>query len=163
MTLLISNSDPNQQYYGGQPGYPPQQQPGYPPPQGYPGGYPPQGPPGAYPQPGGYPPVIPIHGYPQPGYPQPGYGGAGGDFQPGFVPPHMPPQGNGAGYDPEDPEVKGFDFTEESVRKGFIRKVYSILCVSIMHERCLLNLFIYDFIINTKYIICIFLMISPFV
>lgn len=38
---------------------------------------------------------------------------------------------NGANYDPEDPEgVKGFDFTDESIRKAFIRKVYSILCVS---------------------------------
>lgn len=46
----------------------------------------------------------------------------------------MPPPaggGYGGGYDPEDPEVKGFDFTDESIRKGFIRKVYSILCVSV--------------------------------
>lgn len=62
-------------------------------------------PPGGYPQPGGYPGIIPIHGLPQ-------------------------PQGNSDGYDPEDPEVKGFDFTDESIRKGFIRKVYMILCVS---------------------------------
>lgn len=61
------------------------------------------------------------------------------------VPPVMPMMGAGAGaggnpyayaggyVDPENPlgpEVKGFDFTEQSVRKGFIRKVYSILSVS---------------------------------
>lgn len=32
---------------------------------------------------------------------------------------------------PEGPEIKGFDFTEQSVRKGFIRKVYSIILVSL--------------------------------
>lgn len=54
----------------------------------------------------------------------------------GFVP-LVPPQGgpyvHSGGYiDPEDPmgpEVKGFEFTDESIRKGFIRKVYSLLSV----------------------------------
>lgn len=111
--------DPNQQYYGGQPGYPPAgfnagyppQQPGYPPQQP---GYPPQQP--GYPQPGGgYP-----QGYPQPGMPQ--------GIPYGHVPPQQP--GYGSYVDPEDPEdVKGFGFTDESIRKGFIRKVYSILMV----------------------------------
>jgi FtsH-binding integral membrane protein len=32
--------------------------------------------------------------------------------------------------DPEDPEAKGFEFNDQSVRKGFIRKVFSILTVS---------------------------------
>lgn len=118
---LNHRTDPNQQYYGGQPGgYPPPQQPG-----------------GGFPQPG-YP--MPQAGYPMPPmaggvpYPQPGGYPPPGGFPPsGFVP-HMPPPNPnasyGAGYDPEDPEVKGFDFTDESIRKGFIRKVYSILCVS---------------------------------
>lgn len=35
---------------------------------------------------------------------------------------------NGAG-DPEDPN-KGFTFDDASIRRGFIRKVYSILMVS---------------------------------
>lgn len=128
-TFLCSPfADPNQQQYygGGQPGYPPPQQGGgYPPPPMGAGGYP-------MPQAGGFPP--PMGG--QPGYPPMGFGGP----QPGFMP-HMPPpqinihgggEGNYGGYDPEDPEVKGFDFTDESIRKGFIRKVYSILCVSIV-------------------------------
>lgn len=133
--LNIFRSDPNQQYYpGGQPGFPPPG--GYPPPHGYPqGGYPP--PQGGYPPPqGGYPPPG---GYPMPGaggFPPPNFGGPGFPPQPGFAPaPHMPPPGadgsyGAAAYDPEDPEVKGFDFTDESIRKGFIRKVYSILMVT---------------------------------
>lgn len=32
--------------------------------------------------------------------------------------------------DPEDPGAKGFEFTEQSIRKAFIRKVFSILSVS---------------------------------
>lgn len=35
-----------------------------------------------------------------------------------------------SGYvDPED-QAKNFDFNDESIRKGFIKKVYSLLCVS---------------------------------
>ncbi|XP_063697198.1 protein lifeguard 1-like isoform X3 [Culicoides brevitarsis] len=108
--------DPNQQYYGQQPGYPPQQ-PGYPP-QGFPQGpgYPPQG----FPQ-GGYPPGG------QPGFPQPGF------QQPGF--PNMPA---GMGFRPQMPPVgddegmKGFEFNDESIRKAFIRKVYSILMCQLL-------------------------------
>lgn len=81
---------------------------------------------GGYPQPGFQQP-----GYPQPGYPQPGFGGV-----PGAVPfPHMPPQQDmygGGGYAGDD-SAKGFEFTDESVRKAFIRKVYSILMVSWTH------------------------------
>lgn len=32
--------------------------------------------------------------------------------------------------DPEDPEAKGFEFNDQSIRKGFIRKVFAILTVS---------------------------------
>ena len=32
--------------------------------------------------------------------------------------------------DPEDPDAKGFEFNEQSIRKAFIRKVFSILTVS---------------------------------
>lgn len=128
-TLIIP--DPNQQQYGGQPGYPPQ------------GGYPPQNPPpvgfGGYPpqQQGGYPPNAgypPQSGYGQPGYGQPGYGQPGYQ-QPGGYPPQSgygqsDPYGGNNQYGQEDPEVKGFEFNDESIRKGFIRKVYSILMVS---------------------------------
>lgn len=55
--------------------------------------------------------------------------------QPGGPMPYgqMPHAYPGGYVDPENPlgpEVKGFDFTEQSVRKGFIRKVYAILSVS---------------------------------
>uniref|UniRef100_A0A1L8DK42 Putative n-methyl-d-aspartate receptor glutamate-binding subunit n=1 Tax=Nyssomyia neivai TaxID=330878 RepID=A0A1L8DK42_9DIPT len=137
-------NDPNQQYYGGQPGYPPQPgfNAGYPPPQQ--GGYNP-----------GYPPPT---GYPQPGYAQPGYPPSGGyPPQPGFANPmppaqgapygYVPPQNPGGGYgsteDPEDPEVKGFGFTDESIRKGFIRKVYSILMAQLLVSLGFIALFLY--------------------
>lgn len=120
---------PSQQYppYPGappQPGYPQSgyPQPGYPPQTGYPGAPPPQG---------GYP-------YSQPGYPgqEPNYPGAP---QPGFAPPPSGPYGHdapihqdmyGTPYE-DDQEVKGFGFTDQSVRRGFIRKVYSILCAQL--------------------------------
>lgn len=44
----------------------------------------------------------------------------------------MPP--GGSYYDPEDQSAKGFDFTDQSIRKGFIRKVYSILTVCVKFE-----------------------------
>lgn len=33
------------------------------------------------------------------------------------------------GYSGDDPEAKGFDFSDASIRRGFIRKVYAILMV----------------------------------
>lgn len=63
-----------------------------------------------------------LGGYP-PQHQQPPYGGYPPQ-QPGFNQP--PPEGGYSG----DPEVKGFDFNDESIRKGFIRKVYFILSVS---------------------------------
>lgn len=65
---------------------------------------------------------------------------------PGHVPPQQP--GYGSYVDPEDPEdVKGFGFTDESIRKGFIRKVYSILMV-----KCFIWIIFYFLII----LICFF-------
>ncbi|XP_048487599.1 protein lifeguard 1 isoform X3 [Plutella xylostella] len=123
--------------YQNQGGYP---QGGYPQ-AGYPqGGYPPPGayPPGAYPQggagypPGGYPPQPGF----QPGF-QPGYGGAGGYGEPtGYGPP-------GASGMPEDGEVKNFDFTDQSIRRAFIRKVYSILMVQLLITMGFIALFLY--------------------
>lgn len=116
--FLILKLDPNQHYYGGpqQQGYP---MPGYPPQSGYP----PQpgfGQPGFPPQ-QGYPGAGPGAGYPQPGFGYPPQSG-------GFAAPPQGQYGNG-----DDPSVKGFDFTDQSVRRAFIRKVYSILMVSVMN------------------------------
>lgn len=109
-------TDPNQQqYYGGQPypqpGFAPGPQPGYPG-----GGYPPQ-------QPGFAP--GPQPGYPGGGYPPQGLGG----LDPGYA-------GGPAGYGGDaNPEAKGFEFNDESIRRGFIRKVYAILMVNIKRRR----------------------------
>lgn len=106
-SIYITITDPYKQPY-----------PGYPPQQGYPSqGYPPQG----YAQPG----------YPQPGPVQPGFMPVPGAVPYGHVPPppnqHVPYSDNNS----SDPIVKGFDFTEQSIRRGFIRKVYSILTVQL--------------------------------
>ncbi|XP_037043404.1 protein lifeguard 1-like [Bradysia coprophila] len=110
------------QGYASQPGYPPQQhgKDGYPP-QGYPSqGYPPNvgfvnpGYPSGPPQPSGFVPLVPPANNP--------YGNA-----------PIPPQHPGAYIDPEDlTEIKGFDFSEETIRRGFIRKVYSILSIQLL-------------------------------
>ncbi|XP_038223308.1 protein lifeguard 1-like isoform X3 [Zerene cesonia] len=107
---------------------------------GYPqGGYPQGGyPQGGYPQ-GGYPQGgYPQGGYPQGGYPPPqpgfqpaGYGGAGYG-EPGY--------GGPAGLG-EDADVKGFDFNEQSIRKSFIRKVYSILMCQLLVTMAFITLF----------------------
>lgn len=113
--------DPNQQNYGGHPGGPG----GYPqpPPAGF-AGYPP------------HPPQQPGYGYP----PQPGQGYPYPQPQQGYNQPGYPPQSDFSPYSAgqtahygqdEDPEAKGFEFNDESIRKGFIRKVYSILMVII--------------------------------
>lgn len=48
--------------------------------------------------------------------------------QPGF--PLQSPGGFAdPGYSGEDPEAKGFQFSDASIRRGFIRKVYAILMV----------------------------------
>jgi len=81
----------------------------------------------------GQSPYPPNPGYPQP---QPGYPPQSGYQQPqGYNPayPHQAPynpQPDMAPYhDPEDAN-KNFDFNDQSIRRAFIRKVYSILCVS---------------------------------
>ncbi|EAA44040.2 AGAP005528-PB [Anopheles gambiae str. PEST] len=70
---------------------------------------------------------------------QPGYGigfapqQAG--MQPGFHPSAFAPSaGSPDGYSPYDAEsatVKGFDFNDQTIRRGFIKKVYSILTLQL--------------------------------
>lgn len=52
------------------------------------------------------------------------------------------------GYGAEDPEVKGFDFSDQSIRRGFIRKVYSILMVQLAITMAFIALLCYE--PNTK-------------
>lgn len=49
----------------------------------------------------------------------------------------------GANYSGEEPEVKGFDFGEASIRRGFIRKVYSILAVQLAITLAFICWFLY--------------------
>lgn len=44
---------------------------------------------------------------------------------------------------PEDDEVKGFDFTDKTIRRGFIRKVYSILMVQLLITGVMIATFLY--------------------
>jgi protein lifeguard len=74
---------------------------------------------------GGFMPQHPsAFGQPAPSYPAPGY-------------PAQPPPTNDSNkpanppyMDPNDPNyAKGFDFSDASIRSGFIRRVYAILSV----------------------------------
>ncbi|KAG5863970.1 Protein lifeguard 1, partial [Gonioctena quinquepunctata] len=57
-----------------------------------------------------------------PGFQQPPpYGGQSDPYNAGTY----------GGTDYEDPEIKGFDFNDQSIRRGFIRKVYAILSVQL--------------------------------
>lgn len=82
-------------------------------------------------------PIIPPTGYSQGGYPQAagyaqgGYPAAGYPPQPGFAP-AQPAYAQHVPIGEDEPIVKGLEFSTESIRKGFIRKVYSIL--SVMHS-----------------------------
>lgn len=52
----------------------------------------------------------------------------------------------GTGYSAEDPmhdDVKGFDFNDQSIRRGFIRKVYSILMCQLLLTLSIIALFLY--------------------
>ncbi|XP_017838222.1 protein lifeguard 1 isoform X2 [Drosophila busckii] len=124
--------DPNQQYnYGG----------GYPPQGGYGGGYP-QGPP----QGGGYPPYAQGGAQPYPGaYGQGPYGQGpppgGYAPQPGFIQP--PPSAGYGAYDDPEGQPKNFSFDDQSIRRGFIRKVYMILMGQLVVTFGAVALFVY--------------------
>lgn len=114
---------PNMQGYAPPPnpqGYaPPPNTQGYAPPPNTQGYVPPQNSQGYAPPPGNF--KQPEPGF-APQYPQ--YN------QPGAVPPpnlHMPITENVGG---NDDQVKGFQFSDETIRRGFIRKVYAILSVT---------------------------------
>lgn len=107
---------------------------GAPPPAGFQipnAGYPP------YPQPG-----YPQAGYPpQPGYPQQGFPGAGPQFAPQFVTPHPDMFGGDqeAGYD----NFSSGNFDDQTVRRGFIKKVYSILMCQILVTISIMAIFLF--------------------
>lgn len=131
---------PNKGYYQGQQGEPYPPNAGYPPP---PGGYPP--PQGGYPPPpGAYPP--PVGGYPPPQFSAGGNPASGPYFQdppaPGFIPPGQPNMYS-TDYQEDIGGVKGFEFSNKSIRHGFIRKVYSILMLQLLITVGMIALFVY--------------------
>lgn len=124
-------STPGAGFYPGQQGYP-QHNPGYPPQQDpYNPGYPP-----AY---GGTQPPGP--GFIPPGAPPYGQGPPPGPiFSPG---PQAAMYGTNYADDSMSGEVKGFEFTDKTIRNGFIRKVYSILMCQLLITVGLIALFLY--------------------
>ncbi|CAK9816739.1 Protein lifeguard 2 [Anthophora plagiata] len=121
-------STPGPGYYPGQQGFP-QQNPGYPPNDPYNPGYPP--PYGAQPPgPGFIPPGVPPYGQVPP-------------TGPAFEGSQSGMYGSNYAEDPAQPEVKGFDFSEKSIRNGFIRKVYSILMCQLLITVSMIALFLY--------------------
>lgn len=54
------------------------------------------------------------------------------------MPAYQPPY-----QDPEDPDAKGFEFNDESIRKGFIKKVYSILTAQLSVTLGFIAMFVY--------------------
>lgn len=73
-------------------------------------------------------PIMPPGGggYASAGYPSAGYPPAGYPPATGFAP---APAFQHVAAAEDEPIVKGLDFNTETIRKGFIRKVYSILSV----------------------------------
>ncbi|GLH16781.1 uncharacterized protein GBIM_21067 [Gryllus bimaculatus] len=119
-----------------------QPQPPYPKQEGYP------------PQPGGYPPTgasapPPQQGYPYPNYPSPPppYEGSNPAFAPpapGFASPQSGMYGTAYGDEPlthNSGETGPFEFSEKTIRHGFIRKVYSILMLQLLVSLSFIALF----------------------
>lgn len=83
---------------------------------------------------------------PQTGFPpQTGYAP-----QPGFAPYHGHPSNNLPPSDlhvpnntDNEPMVKGFEFSTESIRRGFIRKVYAILSVKRINYLKILQIYLF--------------------
>lgn len=82
---------------------------------------------------------IPQTGFaPQPGFaPRPGY--SDGYPQSNFISVYgdgMPPANQHVPISDQEPMVKGFEFNDMSIRRGFIRKVYAILsvCTKFNHQ-----------------------------
>lgn len=112
-------------------------------------------PPGGYYQGQGYPPPNPGYPPPNPGYPQQnfGYPQPNPYPEPGFAPPTGPPpvyptHPNMNDISPIDEQhmnanMKRFLFNDASIRRGFIRKVYSILMCQLLISTGIISLFVY--------------------
>ncbi|XP_033313919.1 protein lifeguard 1-like isoform X1 [Bombus bifarius] len=122
---------PGAGFYAGHQGYPPQN-PGYPSQEGYPPGYPP--PYGGNPPPPGpgfIPPGAPPYGQIPPGGPIFGTGPQSGMY--------------GSNYEESmhSDGIKGLEFSDKTIRNGFIRKVYSILMIQLLITVSMIALFLF--------------------
>ncbi|XP_055858717.1 protein lifeguard 1-like [Episyrphus balteatus] len=95
----------------------------------------------------GYPPAVPVFGFVEPPRPSNNYGGPDGIYPApsgGFD-----PQGTSVGgnynklVDPESQKLKNFSFTDQSIRRAFIRKVYSILMCQLLVTFGVVALFVF--------------------
>jgi protein lifeguard len=86
-----------------------------------------------YPQQPGYPPQ-------QPGYPPQGPPNYSQPYNPAYPHqmPYSPPYN-----DAETANVDGYSFDDESIRKGFIRKVYSILSCQLLVSAAFITIFVF--------------------
>lgn len=131
--------DPNKQFYHGGAAPPA----GYPPYPQQPGGYPAQAPfnPSFPPQPQP-PPYGAFVAPPGPGVPPSAYAG-GVPYGQGPTPPQTNMYGGTGGY-PEDPlQDTQYGFSDQSIRRGFIRKVYSILMLQLVVTTSIIAIFTY--------------------
>ncbi|KOX78079.1 Protein lifeguard 1 [Melipona quadrifasciata] len=121
---------PGAGFYAGQQGYP-QQNPGYPPQEGYNPAYPPPYGANPPPPPGFVPPGAPPYGQVPPTGPIFGAGPQAGMY--------------GSNYEEsmQSDVIKGFEFSDKSIRNGFIRKVYSILMLQLLITVSMIALFLY--------------------
>ncbi|XP_063237191.1 protein lifeguard 1-like isoform X2 [Bacillus rossius redtenbacheri] len=142
--------DKDQQgYYAGQPQYPPgvgqppypmnMGQPPYPPGTGqppYPAGPGQPAYPGGYPSGPGYPPQYTATGVP------PAAPAFTHSTNVGFASsPQAAMYGSSYSEDPGDQHMENFDFSDKTIRRGFIRKVYSILMVQLLITLAFVSLF----------------------
>ncbi|CDS42755.1 NMDA receptor glutamate binding chain [Echinococcus multilocularis] len=113
---------------------PPPAAPPYMPPSGQPQAYP------AYPQ---QPPAY-LPGYQQPGYPGPGYGGPsppGYPVPPMHMPAYTPAQDDFDGGNPTNNQFAASPFSDKTIRRRFVGKVYSILAVQLLVTAAIVAIF----------------------
>ncbi|XP_055919691.1 protein lifeguard 1-like [Eupeodes corollae] len=98
----------------------------------------------------GYPQAIPVFGFVQPSHPTNNYGGPQGVYPTpssgGFDPqPNSTPANYNKLFDPESQQnMKNFSFSDQTIRRAFIRKVYSILMCQLLVTFGVVALFVYD-------------------
>lgn len=93
----------------------------------------------------GYPPAVPAFGFVEPSHSNPNaYNGVYPTPSGGFDPEATSVGGNyNKLADPESQRVKNFSFNDQTIRRGFIRKVYSILMCQLLVTFGVVALFVF--------------------